>query len=337
MLIPLLYPSLAIIIGFVVLVWGADKFVLGGAASARCFGVSPMIIGLTIIGFGTSAPEMLVSAVAALEGTPNLAIGNAIGSNITNIALVLGVAAMATPLMVKSQILKREYPIMFAVMLLALLVMWDLKLNYVDGIILLVGLVFIMGWMVKVGLNENKLSNNQVNDSTEQDPLESEFESEIPNLKLSIALFWLIFGFVLLLASSKVLVWGAVEVAQFFGVSELVIGLTIVALGTSLPELAATVMSALKGEHDMAIGNIIGSNIFNLLAVIGIPALITPIVLEENVLQRDFLSMIGISLVLFVLAYGFRGNGRINRVEGFLLFSLYIAYMGWIYISTTMG
>jgi len=337
MLMPLLYPSLAIIIGFVVLVWGADKFVLGGAASARCFGVSPMIIGLTIIGFGTSAPEMLVSAVAALEGTPNLAIGNAIGSNITNIALVLGVAAMATPLMVKSQILKREYPIMFAVMLLALLVMWDLKLNYVDGIILLVGLVFIMGWMVKVGLNENKLSNNQVNDSTEQDPLESEFESEIPNLKLSVALFWLIFGFVLLLASSKVLVWGAVEVAQFFGVSELVIGLTIVALGTSLPELAATVMSALKGEHDMAIGNIIGSNIFNLLAVIGIPALITPIVLEENVLQRDFLSMIGISLVLFVLAYGFRGNGRINRVEGFLLFSLYIAYMGWIYISTTMG
>jgi len=337
MLMPLLYPSLAIIIGFVVLVWGADKFVLGGAASARCFGVSPMIIGLTIIGFGTSAPEMLVSAVAALEGTPNLAIGNAIGSNITNIALVLGVAAMATPLMVKSQILKREYPIMFAVMLLALLVMWDLKLNYVDGIILLVGLVFIMGWMVKVGLNENKLSNNQVNDTTEQDPLESEFESEIPNLKLSVALFWLIFGFVLLLASSKVLVWGAVEVAQFFGVSELVIGLTIVALGTSLPELAATVMSALKGEHDMAIGNIIGSNIFNLLAVIGIPALITPIVLEENVLQRDFLSMIGISLVLFVLAYGFRGNGRINRVEGFLLFSLYIAYMGWIYISTTMG
>ena len=337
MLMPLLYPSLAIIIGFVVLVWGADKFVLGGAASARCFGVSPMIIGLTIIGFGTSAPEMLVSAVAALEGTPNLAIGNAIGSNITNIALVLGVAAMATPLMVKSQILKREYPIMFAVMLLALLVMWDLKLNYVDGIILLVGLVFIMGWMVKVGLNENKLSNNQVNDTTEQDPLESEFESEIPNLKLSVALFWLIFGFVLLLASSKVLVWGAVEVAQFFGVSELVIGLTIVALGTSLPELAATVMSALKGEHDMAIGNIIGSNIFNLLAVIGIPALITPIVLEENVLQRDFLSMIGISLVLFVLAYGFRGNGRINRIEGFLLFSLYIAYMSWIYLSTTMG
>jgi len=337
MLMPLLYPSLAIIIGFVVLVWGADKFVLGGAASARCFGVSPMIIGLTIIGFGTSAPEMLVSAVAALEGTPNLAIGNAIGSNITNIALVLGVAAMATPLMVKSEILKREYPVMFAVMLLALLVMWDLKLGYIDGIILLVGLLFIMGWMVKVGLNENKLSNNQVSDSAEHDPLESEFESEIPDLKLGVALFWLIFGFVLLLISSKILVWGAVEVAQFFGVSELVIGLTIVALGTSLPELAATVMSALKGEHDMAIGNIIGSNIFNLLAVIGIPALITPIVLEENVLQRDFLSMIGISLVLFVLAYGFRGNGRINRIEGFLLFSLYIAYMSWIYLSTTMG
>ncbi len=334
MLMPLLYPSLAIIVGFVVLVWGADKFVLGGAASARCFGISPMIIGLTIIGFGTSAPEMLVSAVAAFDGTPNLAIGNAIGSNITNIALVLGVAAMTTPLMVKSQILKREYPVMFAVMLLALILMWDLQLNVTDGVILLVGLLLIMGWMVKIGLKESKSSNVLQNSNEEEDPLVEEIESEIPVLKLKVALFWLAFGFILLLLSSKILVWGAVEIAVHLGVSDLVIGLTIVALGTSLPELAATVVSALKGEHDLAIGNIIGSNIFNLLAVIGIPALITPITLDENVLLRDFPSMIGITFVLFILAYGFKGNGRINRIEGFILLMLYVAYMGWIYLST---
>jgi len=329
-MIALLTPSLAIIFGFVVLVWGADKFVLGGAASARCFGVSPMIIGLTIIGFGTSAPEMLVSAVAAFEGTPNLAIGNAIGSNITNIALVLGVAAITTPLMVKSQILKREYPIMFAVMLLALLLMWDLHLDFTDGLILFAGLIVIMSWMVKIGMKENKANHSKTN---EHDPLETEFDSEIPDIKLSLALFWLLFGFILLLVSSKILVWGAVSVAQHFGVSELIIGLTIVALGTSLPELAATVVSALKGEHDLAIGNIIGSNIFNLLAVIGIPALITSIQLDENVLQRDFLSMIAISFALFIMAYGFKGNGRINRLEGALLLSMYVGYMSWIYIS----
>ncbi len=336
MLAQLLYPSLAIIGGFFVLVWGADRFVLGGAATARCLGVSPLIIGLTIIGFGTSAPEMLVSAVAAFEGTPNLAIGNAIGSNITNIALVLGSTALVTPLMVESQILKREYPIMFMVMLLALGMMWDLKLGMVDGIILLVGLLLIMGWMVQIGLNENNQHKKHKQIESEQDPLEDEFESEIPKMSLGLALFWLVFGFALLIISSKVLVWGAVEVAHYFDVSDLVIGLTIVALGTSLPELAATMTSALKGEHDLAIGNIIGSNIFNLLAVIGIPAVITPIELQENVLQRDFFSMIGISLGLFAMAYGFKGNGRINRVEGLILLSAYIGYMTWIYFSATL-
>lgn len=328
----LLYPSLAIIVGFIVLVWGADRFVLGGAATARCLGVSPLIIGLTIIGFGTSAPEMLVSAIAALEGTPNLAIGNAIGSNITNIALVLGITALTTPLIVKSQILKREYPIMFMVMLLALGIMLDLHLSFIDGIILLIGLTLIMGWMIQIGLKDNK-ANHKHSSKEKDDALEVDFESEIPKMSLGIAIFWLVFGFALLLISSKVLVWGSIEIAQFFGVSDLIIGLTIVALGTSLPELAATVSSALKGEHDLAIGNIIGSNIFNLLAVIGIPAIITPIDLTENVIQRDFFSMIGITFVLFIMAYGFKGNGRINRFEGALLLSCYIGYMTWVYQS----
>ena len=332
MFMPLLYPSLAIIVGFIVLVWGADRFVIGGAASARCLGVSPLIIGLTIIGFGTSAPEMLVSAVAAFEGTPNLAIGNAIGSNITNIALVLGLTALTTPLMVKSQILKREYPIMFMVMLLALGLMLDLHLSFTDGVILLIGLALIMGWMIQIGLKDNK-TNHKRSSKNKDDALEVDFELEIPKMSLGIAIFWLIFGFALLLISSKVLVWGSIEIAQFFGVSDLVIGLTIVALGTSLPELAATITSALKGEHDLAIGNIIGSNIFNLLAVIGIPAIITPIDFTENVIQRDFFSMIGITFALFIMAYGFKGNGRINRLEGFLLLSSYIAYMTWVYQS----
>ncbi len=326
----LLYPSLAITGGFFVLLWGADRFVMGGAATARNLGVSPMIIGLTIIGFGTSAPEILVSIFAALEGTPNLAIGNAIGSNITNIALVLGVTALVTPLRVKSQILKREYPIMFIVMLLTLVLMWDLQLTVIDGLILLIGLVVILSWMIKVGINENKQHNH-----TPHDPLKDEYESEIPQLSFKLALFWLVLGFILLLISSKVLVWGAVEVAHVFGVSDLIIGLTIVALGTSLPELAATVVSALKGEHDLAIGNIIGSNIFNLLAVVGIPALITPIHLQEVVLQRDFLTMIVLSVTFFIMSYGFKNVGRINRFEGFLLVCAYIGYLSWLYIDVT--
>ncbi len=328
MLMQLLYPLFAIIGGFFVLLWGADRFVMGGAASARCLGVSPMIIGLTIIGFGTSAPEILVSIIAALDGSPNLAIGNALGSNITNIALVLGVTAIVTPLLVKSQILKREYPVMFMVMLLTLTLMWDLQLSFSDGVILIIGLIIILSWMVKIGINENKQANQQ-----SHDPLEDEFESEIPHMSLGRSLFWLAAGFALLLLSSKVLVWGAVEVAQLFGVSDLVIGLTIVALGTSLPELAATVVSALKGEHDLAIGNVIGSNIFNLLAVVGIPALITPIQLDDVVLQRDFLTMITISVTLFIMAYGFKNDGRINRFEGFLLLSAYIGYLSWLYVS----
>ncbi len=330
MLMQLLYPLLAITGGFVVLLWGADRFVMGGAASARCLGVSPMIIGLTIIGFGTSAPEILVSIIAALDGAPNLAIGNALGSNITNIALVIGTTAIVTPLLVQSQILKREYPIMFSVMLLALVLMWDLQLSFIDGIILVVGLMFILGWMVRIGMDENKQSKRN-----SQDPLEDEFESEIPEMSLGTAFFWLILGFALLLISSKVLVWGAVEVAHIFGVSDLIIGLTIVALGTSLPELAATIASALKGEHDLAIGNIIGSNIFNLLAVIGIPALIVPIQLEAAALERDFLTMIGLSVALFIMAYGLKNAGRVNRFEGFLLVSAYIGYLYWIYTSIT--
>ncbi len=317
----LLLSLFAVISGFALLVWGADRFVHGAAATARNFGVSPLIIGLTIVGIGTSAPEILVSVMAAMQGNPALGVGNALGSNITNIALVLGATALITPLCVKSETLRREYPLMFAIMLVALLLVMDGELSRPDGLILMGGLGALLYWMIRMGLRQN------------HDPMEREFESEIPHLTTGKALFWLIVGMLLLLGSSRILVWGAVNIAHALGISDLVIGLTIVAIGTSLPELAASVMSALRKEPDIAIGNVIGSNMFNLLAVLGLPGLISPHVLEPEILSRDFPFMIGLSIAMFVMAYGFRGDGRINRLEGLLLLGGYTAYMVTLYIS----
>ena len=320
----MLLSILAVISGFAVLIWGADRFVYGAAATARNLGVSPLVIGLTIVGIGTSSPEILVSTIAAYNGNPALAVGNAIGSNITNIALVLGVTAMIVPLLVKSDTLKREYPIMFLVMMLALVLCLDGELSRIDGAILFTGLVIMIIWMVKLGLRKH-----------ETDQLETEFEQEIPYITTANALFWLALGMILLLLSSKALVWGAVNIAHAFGISDLVIGLTIVAIGTSLPELAASVMSALKGEPDIALGNVIGSNMFNLLAVLSIPGLIAPHALDPEVLTRDFPFMIGFTLAMFIMAFGFKESGRINRFEGALLVMGYIGYMVVLYNSAT--
>lgn len=313
---------MAVIIGFVLLVWGADRFVHGASATARNLGISPLIIGLTIVGFGTSAPEILVSIVSALEGNPGLAVGNALGSNITNIGLVLGTTALIAPLVVKSETLRREYPAMFAVMLLALALMIDGQLSRLDGFILLAGLGLMIYWMVMIGLRKSRI-----------DPMEVEYAQEIPSITTSRALLWLLAGFIVLLFSSRILVWGSINIATTLGVSDVIIGLTIVAIGTSLPELAASIMSALKKEPDIAIGNVIGSNMFNLLAVLGLPAAIAPITLEEGILSRDYPFMIGLSIGLFIMAYGFRNHGRINRFEGSLLLLTYITYMVVIYYS----
>jgi len=313
---------IAVSLGFVLLVWGADRFVHGASATARNLGISPLIIGLTIVGFGTSAPEILVSIVSALEGNPGLAVGNALGSNITNIGLVLGVTALITPLVVKSETLRREYPAMFAVMLLTLALMADRDLSRTDGIILLLGLCLMIYWMITIGLRKSRI-----------DPMEYEYAQEIPLISTQKALLWLLAGFLVLLFSSRILVWGSINIAHELGVSDLVIGLTIVAIGTSLPELAASVMSALKKEPDIAIGNVIGSNMFNLLAVLGMPAVIAPLPLDGGILTRDYPFMIGLSIALFIMAYGFRGNGRINRLEGGLLLLTYITYMTVLYYS----
>ncbi|MCW8899052.1 MAG: calcium/sodium antiporter [Gammaproteobacteria bacterium] len=315
---------MAIIIGFGLLVWGAERFVHGAAAIANNFGVPPLIIGLTVVGIGTSAPEILISVVAAYQGNPALAVGNAIGSNITNIALVLGITAIVIPLTVKSETLRREYPIMFIIMLVSLMLVMDNHLGQVDGLILVSGLFVMLYWMIQTAKKQKS------------DPMEKEFEGEIPKISTQKAFLWFAIGLILLIVSSRGLVWGAVNIAHAAGISDLVIGLTIVAIGTSLPELAASIVSALKNEADIAIGNIIGSNMFNLLVVFGIPGLMSPHIIDPAILERDFPFMIGLSIALFVMAYGFKGEGRLNRYEGGLLLAGYTTYMVVLYYTAVV-
>lgn len=321
----MLMSVLAVLAGFAILVWGADRCVMGASATARNFGVSPMIIGLTIVGFGTSAPEMLVSGMAAWDGNTGLSIGNALGSNITNIALVLGVTALVAPLTVQSQTLKREFPALLSISLLAFFLLSDGVLGFWDGVILISGMFMMIGFAVALGTK-----------SAATDPMANEFADEMPpEMTTAKAIFWTVLGIVLMLASSRLLVWGAVNIAQAFGVSDLVIGLTIVAIGTSLPELMATVMSALKKEHDIALGNIIGSNMFNLLGVLGLPGVIHAGGFDAEVLTRDMPLMIGLTVALFIMCFGFKGKpGRLNRIEGGILLSVFIGYMVWLYISS---
>ncbi len=316
----------AILAGFALLIWSADHFVTGASAIARNLGVSPLIIGLTIVGLGTSAPEMMVAAFAAGGGNPGLAVGNAVGSNITNIALVLGVTALLIPLSVHSDILKREYPLLLLSTILAtVLLAVDNKLGGIDGLIFIFTLFAIMYWLIK-----QTLKNRQ------KDPIEQEFEDEIPShMPMKKAVIMLLAGMFILLASSKLLVWGAINIATTFGVSDLIIGLTIVAIGTSLPELAASIMSARKGEDDIALGNVIGSNLFNTLGVLGTAGLIHPAPLAEGVLTRDLPLMFILTVLLFIIAFGFRGNGKVTRLEGGILFAIFIGYEIVLYFSIT--
>lgn len=314
----------ALIGGFILLVWGADRFVMGASGTARNLGVSPLLIGLTIVGFGTSAPEMLVSVVASLQGNPGLAVGNAIGSNITNISLILGTTAMVAPLSVHSRIIRRELPILIGITVAAYLLLRDGTLGGTEGSVLLLGLVAMLGYTVYVGLGSR----------AGRDPVAAEYAAEIrTDLSLNLSLVWLAAGIVVLVGSSRLLVWAAVGIAQQFGISDLVIGLTIVAIGTSLPELAASVVSALRNEPDIAIGNIIGSNIFNLLGVLGIPGVISPSRLDPQVLSRDMPIMTALTVALLLMAYGFTGEGRINRLEGFLLLAAYAGYGTLLYFT----
>lgn len=304
----------AIIAGLILLVWSADKFVEGSATTASHFGMPPLLIGMVVVGFGTSAPEMAVSALAASQGNPGLALGNAYGSNITNIALILGITALLAPIAVHSQVMRKELPILILVTALAGWLLWDGDLTRMDAVGLMLVFVLLIGWSIYQGLRQP------------DDALAKEMAEEVHAMPLRKALLWLVVGLLLLIVSSRILVWGAVDLATMFGISDLVIGLTIVAIGTSLPELASSIIAARKGEHDLALGNILGSNLFNTLAVVGIAGLIAPMSVAPEVLARDFPVMAALTLALFAMGYGFSGPGRINRYEGSALLLAFVAY-----------
>ncbi len=324
----MLLALLALIVGLALLVWSADRFVEGAASTARHFGMPPLLIGMVIVGFGTSAPELLVSALASTQGNPGIALGNAYGSNITNIALILGVTALISPIAVHSQVLRKELPILAAVTAVAALQLADGELSRLDAIILLVVFGILMAWTIWQGLQRRT------------DTLGSEVDQEMAGrtLPLGRAVFWLIAGLAALIASSRILVWGAVEIAHGLGVSDLIIGLTIVAVGTSLPELASSVIATRKGEHDIALGNVIGSNLFNTLAVVGIAGAIHPLAVERGVFTRDIPVMAALTLSIFIIGYGFRANrqGRINRYEAAGLLACYAGYTVYL-VSTVFG
>ena len=322
----MLLSFIAIAVGLTLLVWSAGKFVEGSAATAGYFGMPPLLIGMVVVGFGTSAPEMVVSALSATQGNPGLALGNAYGSNITNIALILGITALISPISVHSQVMRKELPILATVTALAAWQVWDGELTFVDALVLLGVFLLLLAWSIRQGMTQKA------------DALGGEIAEEMSHraMPLRNAVLWLIVGLLLLIVSSRILVWGAVELALGFGVSDLITGLTIVAVGTSLPELASSVIAARKGEHDIALGNILGSNLFNTLAVVGIAGTISPMVVAPEVFYRDIAVMAALTLSLFILGYGFRGPGRINRLEGGLLLACFVSYTVYL-ISTTFS
>lgn len=317
----------AVVFGLILLVWSADRFIEGSAVTARHFGMPPLLIGMVIIGFGTSAPEMVVSALAAAQGNPGIALGNAYGSNITNIALILGITALISPIIVSSQVLRKELPILTLVTAIAAWQVWDGEISRLDAFVLIGILVGLMTWTIVQGMK--KKADTFADEITQ--------ELDIRSMPIRIAALWLIVGLLLLIVSSRILVWGAVEIAQGFGISDMIIGLTVIAIGTSLPELASSVIAARKGEHDIALGNIIGSNLFNTLAVVGIAGLIHPMNVGPEVFSRDMMVMAALTVSIFFLGYGFRGRpSRINRIEGSILLACYIAYTAYL-VSTVFG
>lgn len=314
-----------IVVGLVILVWSADLFVDGAAAVARSLGMSTLLVGMIVIGFGTSAPEMSVSVLSAMQGNPGIALGNAYGSNIANIALVLGVTALISPVVIRSQVLKKELPILLGVTVLAYFHLQDGHITRIEAYIELAVLLLVFTWMT---LHSRKKT-------SQGDVLETELEGKLKEVKPLKAWGLLIAGLILLVISSRLLVSGAVDIAQGLGVSDLIIGLTVIAIGTSLPELAASIAAARKGEHDLAVGNVIGSNLFNTLAVVGLAGAISPIQVPAELLTRDWMLMLILTVLLFVLGYGHKANGAksISRIGGGFLVAIYIGYTLYLIAS----
>lgn len=310
----ILLPIIALLSGFALLIWSADKFTENGAKIANIFNVSPLVIGLLIFGFGTSAPEMLVSGLAAMDGNTGLSIGNTIGSNIFNIALVLGISAIIIPIEVRQDILKKEWAFLMFATIVAGLLLWDGRLDETDAVILLTLLVMFLTYTLK----ESKNTSHHEFDNLEQ---------KIDKSQTVKTWVMLIIGLIVLVSSAKLVVWGGIEIAQTYGVSDLIIGLTVVALGTSLPELAISITSVLKKQFEMVVGNVIGSNLFNTIAVLAIPGLIHPFDVPASVMQRDYPVMLLLTILLFIVSYKFGKKHIINRFEGIVLISVFGLYM----------
>lgn len=320
----MLLETLAILAGLVGLIFGADRFVWGASEAASILGMPPLLIGMIIVGFGTSAPEMVTSLMAALDGAPQLAFGNAYGSNIANIGLILGLTALISPIAVQSRILKVELPVLCGITVLSVALLWDLHIGHFDAIVLLGVFALLIGGSILASVR------------SPEDALASDVETETEARESSLgrSIVWLVAGLVLLVVCSRGLVWGATSIASELGVSDLVIGLTIVAVGTSLPELASSVVAALKGQHDLALGNILGSNLFNTLAVVGIASAIFPTEVDPEILTRDMAVMGALTLVLFVMGSGFGRQGQISRIEGGFLVVTYVSYTLYLILGS---
>ena len=307
---------IAVIIGLAVLVWSADTFIDGATSLAVRFNMPSFLIGVVILGIGTSAPELVVSALAAVAGSPDLALGNAYGSNIINITLVLGVTALISPILIRANVIRHDLILLLAVTALAAFQLLDGNLSMTDGIVLIASLIGVLLIQIFLSLRNNTAA-----------------DVDAPkDINIAKALATLTLGLLLLIVSSRSIVWGAVELATLWGISELLIGLTIVAIGTSLPELVASVAAARRGEHDMALGNVIGSNLFNTLGVVGVATVISPIKnVAPEILSRDVLMMAGVTLLLFVLAIiAYNRQGEMKLGSGLVLILTFIGYSVWL-------
>ncbi len=318
----------AVLAGLALLIWSADKFVEGAAALAHLLGVSIMIIGIIIVGFGTSAPEIVVSIVAVMEDTPDIAIGNALGSNIANIGLILGVTAILAPVPVAARLFKTEFPLLLLATAVMAWALFDLTLDLIDGFALLGLLILSLSHLIREHRRHPAAYARE----------EHEKEEMVSDLSMRAAIGWLIVGLVLLVASSKLLVWGASNFALELGVSELIIGLTIVALGTSLPELAASIASLKKGKPDLAVGNVIGSNLFNSLAVVGLPAMFSTFSIDPSARSRDLPVVIALTLAFVLMSRFPSAVPRfLTRAKGIFLFSAFVIYQLYLYYQVAVG
>ena len=318
---------IAVLIGLAILVWSADIFIDGATTLANSLGVPSFLIGVVILGLGTSAPEMVVSVLAALEGSPELALGNAYGSNIMNIALVLGTTALISPIIIHKSIVKRDLPLLLVITLLAAWQLRDGQLSQSDGITLLLGLGAVLIFQIVMNLRSSRQEDKKIASKNNEHNEEHSENKDRQSAGIFRGLASLIIGMSILILSSRAIVWGAVELATFWGLSELIIGLTVVAVGTSLPELVASLSAARKGEHDMALGNIIGSNIFNTLGVVGLAALIAPISADPIILSRDVLVMGLLTLLLVVLCvFAYIKKRSFGRTSGAILLLFFIGY-----------